>query len=287
MNVSLRCAGISLIEVMLTLTILAVVALALADGLVTSMRVTSVNEERAAAMRAARDKLEWIAGNKQLLINSLPANPQVGGAATNRSDIYPRFRIDTGNNYGVIVGIETATGLSANSGPFDIFYAQKGNSNGSDPNRSRLQGLFDATALNGTLEGNKPGEVVVMFDEAIVAPRADKTYAYGRDLTGGPTKLNAPFGTPDGQPDGTTFPPLGDMDMDTVIAGGGTAPTWDMRWLAFSPTNAGGPRGRLPVGAVIRWVGASGKEERYELWTVINFFQENFGTTDAPVTRMD
>ncbi len=281
--------GISLIEVLITLTILAVVALAMADGLVTSMKVTSVNEERAAVMRVARDKLEWVQGNKQFLINSDAHAPD---GITGRATVYPRFDIDILANKGVIKGLQTAAAPATDvtkGGPFDVFYAQKaqtGNSTAGVANEERLPGLFSATtaALNGTLNGDKPGEIVVMFDEAVTTLRPDNTYAYGRDLTGGPVTASSPFGTPNSIPDGTTFTPIGDMDMDGNIGGSGA---WDMRWLAFSPTNAGGPRGRLPVGVIVRWAGASGREERYELWTVLNFFQENYGSETAPITRYD
>jgi len=286
--------GISLIEVMITLTILAVVALALADGLVTSMKVTSTNEERAAVMRAARDKLEWVQGNKILLINSDAVGPDgvtLRSSMSGYTPIYPRFEIDTLANKGVIKGIQ-ATSISptdsTQGGPFDVFFAQKGqtaNNVAGTANEERLPGLFSPTvaAGNGTLNGDRPGEIVVMYDEAVTTLRADNTYAYGRDLTGGPKTASSLFGTPDGQPDGTTFPPIGDMDMDGNVGGG---PFWDMRWLAFDSKSAG-MHGRVPVGVIIRWTGASGREERYELWTVMSFFQENFGSKTVPVNRYD
>lgn len=278
-------AGISLIEVMVTLTILAVVALALADGLVTSMRVTSSNEERAAAMREARNQLETIAGHKQWLVNSDP-RPSRG------TSYYPRYVIDSAvgsKDHGVITALETkpVPGGAVVSTPvcFDVFYGLKGsvaNNTAGSANQERLQPLFSptASAVNGTQDGDKTGEIVVMFDEDVQTIRADNTYAYGRDLTGGLPATGAPFGTPDGKPDGTTFPPIGDMDMNKVIGG-------DMRVLGLNPASGVGTTGRLPVGVIIRWVGAEGREERYELWTVMTFFQENFGSEQTPIVRYD
>lgn len=304
-----------MIEMMVTLTILAIVALALADGLVSSMRVTTGNEERAAAMRAARDKLEWVVAHKQLIVNSVPSGPQISAPATNRSvpPPLPRFVVDAGKDYGVIKGTEYAGpgsipgapvvtlmlpgGPSATSpvydgGPFDVYFAQKGAANGANPNQIRMPGLFGSALSNhGSLSGEKSGEIVLMFDEAN-PKRADfatsHAYAYGRDLTGGPTAGDAPFGTPDSQPDGVTFTPIGDMDMDGLVAGGsgGAGGPWDMRWLSFTAT--GSPHGRIPVGVIIRWSGSSGREERYELWTVVSLFQESYPNAGGPdVLRFD
>jgi hypothetical protein len=87
------------------------------------------------------------------------------------------------------------------------------------------------------------GEVIVVCDES--KTRAD----YGRDLS--------PY---DGQPDGVTFTGLpfdlnsdGDTNDGLMTQDEGLAAT-----------------GRYPVGIIIRWYGAGGREERYELWTVIS-----------------
>jgi hypothetical protein len=87
------------------------------------------------------------------------------------------------------------------------------------------------------------GEVVIVCDES-------KTKAsYGRDLS--------PY---DGQPDGVTFTGLpfdlnsdGDTNDGLLTGDVGVAAT-----------------GRYPVGIIVRWYGAGGREERYELWTVIS-----------------
>jgi len=99
-----------------------------------------------------------------------------------------------------------------------------------------LPGLWDP-GRNGYAPA---GEVIVVTDES-------KTKAnYGRDLS--------PY---DGKPDGVTFTGLPfDLNSD--------GDTNDGNLVGDAST------GRYPVGIVIRWYGAGGREERYELWTVIS-----------------
>ena len=306
-------AGISLVEMMITLTIFAVIALALADGLVVSMKSTSVNEERQAAMLKARERLNWVSTHKLLIVNSDPVDPpptHTPAFTTPRPAYYPRFVVGYDANYGVIEKVQyfdtqTPPVLQEADMTFDVPLGKS--EKAGTQQQPKLQPLFaGGPNPHGTLHGEKTGELVIMFDEhRIGGYERNGVVGYGRDLTGGPSASDAPFGSPNGTPDGVSFAAIGDMDMDgtptaagdgslfgpsgqtsgysTIIVNPGVAV--DFRWGAFQDSPAypaGGLKtdpvamgGRAPIGAIVRWAGASGAEERVELWTVINFQQSN------------
>ena len=195
--------GMTLFEALMTIAIVSICLLALISNSISTIVSTRESMEHAAAVRAARLKLEEV-------------------ASTSFNDIPNRYIKSM------------AAGAWANCYEFDVVleYLPSGK------NRM-LPGLWDPARGS-----NAPaGEVIVVCDES-------KTKAsYGRDLS--------PY---DGQPDGVTFTGLPfDLNSD--------GDTNDGALLADDGPSA---CGRYPIGIVIRWYGAGGREERYELWTIIS-----------------
>lgn len=256
-----REAGITLIEVIITLVILAVVALALANGLLISIQATSVTEERAAAIRAAREKLEWVVAMKSAILNAVPSQ-NLGNQATPPPAVYPWFEIANtpgAPNYGVILAAHFDTDPTHDQkGTFGVSYARKSDTN-APGTQVFLQGINGADA----------GEIVVMFDETaqldpVVNPY--RTLGYGRDLT---DNANPQSALADGVADGVNFVQI-DCDLDGKTGAAGTP---DVR-IPCSKLDLGTQTpgaGRVPVGVIIRWRGADGQLQRVEQWTVVNF----------------
>lgn len=250
-----RCAGVSMVELMVCLVILAVVALALADGLVTSMSGTTVTEERSAALRTAEEKLQRLAGFGKLLIapSTDPTHLDLSDWGTGAADngVVRNFVYSNGQQ-------EPAT--------FPVFYEKvdsAGNGNNKALNLNRLN-PGDANPLHQDV-----GELVVWyaeFNSGTGSPASRKDF--GRDLAGGVVTGNYPAGTPDGKPDGVNFDftTIGsDLDCD------GATTTADIR--ASAVDCYGSNRGRVPIGALVRWRGADGREQRVEVWTLVDFTQ--------------
>jgi type II secretory pathway pseudopilin PulG len=260
--------GISLVEVMVCLTMLAVIALALADGLVSSMSATSVVEERAAALRSAQEKLNHLV--------AFAARPSSGGCpliAPQDGTTYPCLNMKPGGvitNFVFSAAPVTTNGVTqpaAQSAFFDVQYRKvdaAGNGNGN---------MIKLPALNGAdpnPDNAATGELVMFTDETVVR-NARGQYLLGRDLTGGAPSGTYPFGGPDGTPDGVGFDFTqinSDLDVDGLQA------TRDIRSTdaTDNPNHCfASNRGRAPVGAVVRWRGADGREQRVEVWTIVDF----------------
>ena len=196
--------GMTLFEALMTIAIVSICLLALISNSISTIVSTRESMEHAAAVRAARLKLEQI-------------------AACGFNDIPDHY----------IKNLAAATTF-ANYYEFDVVleYLPSGK------NRM-LPGLWDA----GRGINAPAGEVIVVCDES--KTKND----YGRDLS-----------PQDGQPDGVTFTGLPfDLNSD--------GDTNDGALLANDGVSA---CGRYPIGIVIRWYGAGGREERYELWTIIS-----------------
>jgi len=245
--------GISLIEMMIVLVILAVTALALASGLIASMRSTSTVDEREAAIREARNQLDRVIGNRQALVNPV--------------GVFPNYTIgQTATDYGVLLSLNLSATQSFPT-TFGVSYLNQ------EPGQKQHMVSLQALPGGGTPTiGVVPqvGEIVAMFDETVTQMPGTKLWPYGRDLTGG---VN---GGPDGKPDGVTFTPIGDMDLDQVPLATPTDPSGnpDVRAKIY-----GQKAGCMPIGAIVRWQGTDGRPQRVELWTVTDFIVYN--TTNA------
>lgn len=234
-----RCAGISLIETMICLVILAIVALALANSLVASVTATSTTEERAAAIATAEGHLQKLAALGKHII--APAgDPNVSLDVDLSNGVVNFF------NYGANPGVDAT---------FVVDYQRADGANHNTPAHLQVLNHGDTNAQH-----LRVGELVVWFDETATGA------AFGRDLTGNPPTGACPAGAPDGKPDGVNFDlsAVGnDLDMD------GLSTTTN---LMTSPMNCFTNKfGRCPIGAIVRWRGGDGREQRVEVWTVVSF----------------
>lgn len=252
--------GVSLIEVMIVLVILGVVALSVSDGLLTSIRANSVADERAAAIRAAREKLDWVVDMKMAILNQVFSQKQSPPTPT-----YPWFELyDTPGspNYGVLKTIHyDSDPANDKPGTFQVSYKRK-----SDTNAPGTQVFLPG------LNGKDPGEIVVMFDEtAAIDPPLNpyRTLGYGRDLA---NNANPQLSIPDGAPDGVNFVQL-DCDMDGKVGPNGNPDVREKCAWTDPGTKLVG-YGRIPVGVIIRWRGADGQVQRVEQWTVVSFLAQ-------------
>lgn len=190
--------GMTLLEVIITMAILSTCLMALSSSTISTMVATRQTAETAAALRAARQKLEQISGERieDILRWYIP-----GG--------------DPGVAFEVIQE-----------------YTPSG--------RHRL--------LPGIADPTNPA-IPVMAGEIVLITRENATQStYGRDLF-----------PKDGQPDGILFRGL-PIDLN------GNGNTSDGETRSFVLNKAV----RIPVGIVIRWEGAGGRKERYELWTILS-----------------
>lgn len=255
-----RYSGLSIIEVMVVLVILGVVSLSVGDGLLTSMRANSVADERAAAIRAAREKLDWVVAMKSAILNQVPSEKQ-----NPPTPVYPWFELydaPGSPNYGVLKTIHfDSNPANDQPGTFAVAYDRK-----STTNQPGTQVFLPGIA------GKDPGEIVIMFDEtAPVDPPATpyRTLKYGRDLV---TNASPMSPVPDGQPDGVNFVQI-DCDLDGVVGPSGNSDArGNCAWTDPGTKLVG--YGRMPVGVIIRWRGSDGQLQRVEQWTVVNFLPQ-------------
>lgn len=201
--------GMTLIEVAAMIMILSVGLMMLTRNTVSSIVSTRDSAEYAAAVRAARLKMEELA-------------------------VAPWDKLSTyhGQEFEVALEYTPADQEQSTSG---AGYALV--------NKNRNLPSLRA-------DGKCAGEVVLITNGNAVAS------SFGRDLT--TTATGKP--PADGQPDGIAFRGLPiDLTADGVCN-------------ALDDCSAVGctRAARYPVGVVIRWWGANGRPERYELWTIIS-----------------
>lgn len=228
-----KASGMSLVEVLIALTIIAVSLLAIFFTLTRSMKMTDQNVEFAAVKEEARIKLEEFVGMK--LFNRNPGNLSQNYRDNSLSPFGSNNIMLSPDNNGVVVSVlrNTATVNTIREEGFDVYYMGVRD----DPtNPYRLEGLG----------GQRPGEVVIIMDETLTAEQ------YGRDLDN------------DNVPDGVQFTMPLDLDGDGVYTPGSKQ---------ISDRDTGRiPMRKIPIGVIIRWINPDRKPERYETWTVINAY---------------
>lgn len=268
----------TLIEVLVAATIIAIMMTFLARGFVTSMYMSRQSDEYAAAARAAREKMEEIFSltilrykrtNTAGLTYVLNLDPKTGkyedevaSFKFNELPVQLTYESVGGPRGGVSVNYTSTSArgfvvsgpgvdLYGRTHPFKVYLSDI-NPDDPDSNRGILPGIVDDYA----------GEVVLINSEMLESPvtgapplaittdehrfgRGAGTYGYGGDIF-----------PRDGRPDGFQFFRLpidlnGDGDTNDGAAALGVGHT------------------RYAVGVIVRWMGKYGPE-RHETWTIIS-----------------
>jgi len=274
--------GISLMEVVVAVAIMATVLLFLSRGFLTSMFMTRQSDEYAAAARAAREKMEEIVSmtfrhyHRKLNGSNvdLQIDPKTGQYMTRLASA--KFDSEP-NGLPLLLRMESVDGprgpasatpksaiypVPEMSGfdkdpfgrlhPFRVYLTDI---NADDPNSTQglLPGLVDDYAGEVILitgETNEKFATDPNFAVAINTANIDEVHgvgSYGGDLL-----------PRDGKPDGFLS-----FTMPVDLNGDGD--------FTDNTKALGSKQMRYPVGVVIRWQGRYGPE-RYETWTVISSY---------------
>lgn len=274
--------GISLLEIVVAVAIMATVLLFLSRGFITSMFMTRQSDEYAAAARAAREKMEEIvsltfrhyertpdgSGNASLTIDPKTGQYKTTIAAAEFDepdhDLATILRVESVDGpRGPVTAPVYKRYSSPNMSGWDIdpfgrlhpFKVYLADVNPDDPNSTRglLPGLVDDYA----------GEVILITGETnenfsgggtskVPINTANQDQVHGVGSWGGDLLPR------DGKPDGfLSFTLPVDLNGDGLF----DLNTKDLKsdWI------------RLPVGVIVRWQGRYGPE-RYETWTVLSHY---------------
>lgn len=276
-----KVRGISLIEVVVAVAIMATVLLFLSRGFITSMFMTRQSDEYAAAARAAREKMEEIVSQTFRQYDRV----QVGATNTYSLQIDPK----TGQNKTKLAfasfadlpkilrveSVDGPQGPAIGATPTSVAYSSPTTSGFDVDPFGRLHPfkvfLTDIDAANlGTTKGILPGlvddyagEVILITGETnenfpgggtsavpIVTTNYDQTHgigSYGGDLL-----------PRDGKPDGFYF-----FTLPIDLNGDGD--------FSDNTKSLGGSQIRYAVGVIVRWQGRYGPE-RHETWTILSAY---------------